>query len=205
MGSYVISESSLTQLANAIREKTGTSKQFSVADMIRAIRGIVSNRDIDGIIERTSTEINIDYVTKIGASAFYGYTSLQSATFDSVRTIGNDAFNGCSSLVSIELPSLAILGARVFNNCTSLTTLDLRDSKLTAIPANSFSGSSLTEIWLPSSVFCSAVQNSFAGCPLASGGSGGTIYVPSRYRTTYESNPGWATIIRSGNNRIVSY
>ena len=205
MKMYVITDERLKEIADAIRSKTGLRKNLSPSEMVEAIYNIVSETDIDGFIDRTATDIGSPTLTKIGANAFYNHTALNSVDFPVVRTIGNDAFNGCTSLTSLNLPSLAILGARVFNNCPNLTTLDLRETSLTAIPANCFTGSGLTTLRLPSSVFCSAVQNSFSGCPLAPGGTGGTIYMPSRFRTSYESNSGWSNVIGSQNNRIISY
>ena len=205
MAMYIISEERLTEIADMIRSKTGGTEPLSPADMVTAIHSIIAQRDIDGLIERTTTVVESTSATKIGANAFYDYAALTDVIFQSVRVIGNDAFNRCTSLSSVELPSLSILGARVFNNCSSLTTLDFRDSRLTAIPANSFSGSGLTTIWLPSSVFCAAVKNSFSGCPLAPDGTGGTIYLPASYRTAYEANTGWAEVIGSTNNRVISY
>ena len=205
MAAYIILEERLTEIADTIRSKTGGTEKLSPADMVAAIHSIVAQRDIDSLIERTATIIESTTATKIGANAFYNYTTLTSVILQSVRVIGNDAFNWCTSLSSVELPSLAILGARVFNNCSALTTLDFRNSRLTAIPANSFTGSGLTTIWLPSSVFCAAVKNSFAGCPLAPDGAGGTIYLPAAYRTAYEANTGWAEVIGSTNNRVISY
>lgn len=205
MSTYVISGERLTELANVIRQKAGLTTPLSLANMVSAVHDIVSEGDIDAIIKREATEVSSRTADKIGSNAFYNYTTLENASFPLVRIIGNDAFNGCTSLSVVELPSLSILGARVFNGCSSLTGIDLRDSRLAAIPANTFYGSDLCTIWLPSSVFCAAVSNSFNGCPLGAGGSGGTIYIPSKYRTTYESNIGWADIISSTNNRIISY
>lgn len=205
MASYIISEERLREIADTIRSKTGGAERLTPADMVAAIHSIVAQRDIDGLIERSTTVVESTTATKIGANAFYNYNTLTDVILQSVRVVGNDAFNWCTSLSSVELPSLSILGARVFNNCSSLTTLDFRSSKLSAIPANSFTGSGLTTIWLPSSVFCAAVRNSFAGCPLAPDGAGGTIYLPASYRTAYEANAGWAEVIGSTNNRVISY
>ena len=45
--------------------------------------------------------------------------------------------------------------------------------------------------------------NAFATSPFASGGAGGTIYVPSDLVSTYEADATWAAVLAlNANNRI---
>ena len=205
MSRYVIDSERLIEIANAIRKKSGLTKKMSPSEMAEIIMNITSADDVDALIGRSKTAIESDTATEIGASAFYNYNTLTKAHFPAVTTVGNDAFYGCNALAEVELPSIRTLGARAFYNCSSLTSIDFENSKLSSIPSNSFYGSNLVEIRLPSSVFCSATSNSFAGCPIGAGGSGGTVYLPSRYRTAYEANSGWSNVIRNSANRIISY
>ena len=205
MSWYLISEAQLKALANAVRAKAGLTEKLRPSEMVDAVSNIVVNGDLDGVIQRSASYVHSDTATSVGPNAFNGYTELEHIDLPLARVIGNDAFTGCTSLSVVNLPSLAVLGARVFNYCSGLTSLDLTNASLTSIPANTFSFSGLRELRLPSSVFCNVAPNAFTNCPLASGGNGGTIYLPSRYRRAYESNANWASVIGSENNTIISY
>ena len=69
-------------------------------------------------------------VTKIGASAFSGCTSLTSLTIPpSVRSLGSSAFSGCTSLTNLTIPpSVTSVGPSAFTGCTSLTRLTIPNS-----------------------------------------------------------------------------
>ena len=68
--------------------------------------------------------------TKIGQSAFYNCTSLESVVVsDSITFIDNFAFSGCGSLESITFgDNVTSFGSSVFNNCSKLLTINVSDS-----------------------------------------------------------------------------
>lgn len=45
--------------------------------------------------------------------------------------------------------------------------------------------------------------NAFNGTPFASGGSGGTLYVPSAQISSYQAATNWSTILGYANNQIL--
>ncbi len=95
-----------------------------------------------------------DYVTTIGAYAFYNCVSLTSIEIPaSVKSIGSYAFHNCRSLTSIEIPNSVIYILNdAFSDCTSLTSMEISDS-VTEIRAYAFWGcTSLTSIEIPNSV-----------------------------------------------------
>ena len=95
-----------------------------------------------------------DGVEVIGASAFYGNTTLTSVTFpDSLKTIEPYAFYGCTKLTAVDLPDgVTTVGAYAFYNCAALTSLDLGKS-LTAVEPYTFNGiAKVTSIVLPDTV-----------------------------------------------------
>lgn len=76
-------------------------------------------------------------VTKIGAGAFMGCTSLEKINFHgncNITEIGDDAFYGCTALKEFKIAkSIKTIGASAFQNCTSVS-LDFSDaSSLTSI------------------------------------------------------------------------
>ena len=104
-------------------------------------------------------------VTSIGASAFWGCSSLTSINIPSTQTsIGEKTFAGCSSLTSINIPSsVTSIDLGAFADCSSLTSINI-PSSVTSIDGSAFSGcSGLTSINIPSSV-TSIRGDAFAGC-----------------------------------------
>ncbi len=118
-----------------------------------------------------------DNVTKIGAYAFTGCSSLTSVTIpggvtsiggwtfsdcisltsvsipSSVTSIGGSAFLGCSSLTSVTIPSgVKTIETGTFRNCTSLTSVTIPSSVKTIGSDAFLNCSSLTSVTIPGSV-----------------------------------------------------
>lgn len=125
----------------------------------------------------------------IGIQAFGQNISLTDISLPTgIACISNNAFAGCSSLQTVQLPqSLGTLGTATFAQCTALTSADLSQTRITTLPAWTFSGcSTLVSISLPSTLtdieegafyYCSALPRislpattnrlasfAFAGC-----------------------------------------
>ena len=64
-------------------------------------------------------------LAKIGNSAFYGCTGLQSFDLNGITEIGTNVFYGCSSLAYINLNGVQTIGDYAFYNCYKLSNLDL--------------------------------------------------------------------------------
>lgn len=83
----------------------------------------------------TSLEnINLENVKVIGhewggSSAFAGCTSLKTVNLESATKILENTFYGCTSLENIKLDNLEVLGAGVFDSCTSLKKIELPSIK----------------------------------------------------------------------------
>ena len=95
-----------------------------------------------------------DNVTKIGAYAFSGCSSLTSVTIPGgVTSIGGSAFLGCSSLTSVTIPSgVKTIETGTFRNCTSLTSVTIPSSVKTIESDAFLNCSSLTSVTIPGSV-----------------------------------------------------
>jgi hypothetical protein len=76
----------------------------------------------------------------IGASAFYGCSSLKSIkTPATVTSIGNQAFYNCSALTSITLPeSLSSIGKYAFRYCSNLEHVYFNGPPPTSVGSNPF-------------------------------------------------------------------
>ena len=88
---------------------------------------------------------------------------------------------GCSSLSELDFPkATAINGTYAFGDCSSLNTLILRANAVVSL----------------------SNKNTFYNTPFASGGTGGTLYVPQALISSYQSANNWSTILGYPNNSI---
>ena len=101
---YLIQGDTLSEIADAIRGKTGSQAAIAVKNMasqidsIQAGGGGSGSGDLDALIAGDTTEILGSSAIQIRPSAFNGLTSLVTAEFLSVRTISEFAFYNCSGL-----------------------------------------------------------------------------------------------------------
>lgn len=106
-----------------------------------------------------------DGITRIGNSAFSGYSSLVTVTFDKdVTVIGNHAFENCTSLADAEIPdSVNYIGESAFSGCTSLPNVVI-PGNVTSISANTFkSCTALTSVTIHDGV-TGIGDSAFWGC-----------------------------------------
>ena len=95
-----------------------------------------------------------DNVTKIGAYAFSGCSSLTSVTIPGgVTSIGGWTFSDCISLTSVSIPSsVTSIGGSAFLGCSSLTSVTIPSSVKTIGTDAFLNCSSLTSVTIPGSV-----------------------------------------------------
>lgn len=123
-------------------------------------------------------------------SAFFKCTALKSlflpnatANTDCIRESGVETLvigstgsvtglERASSLIVADVINSGQIGSQTFALCSALNTIILRSSTLKAL----------------------ANVNVFNGTPFASGGTGGTIYVPSALIASYKAAANWSTV-----------
>lgn len=119
-----------------------------------------------------------------GTSAFQGCTALKGLVLPAQT---NNCYNyfadGCSNMEYYDASPGAINQQNAFRNCPKLATFVIRKTG---------SVCTLNNI------------NNFGGTPFASGGTGGTLYVPSDLVSSYQSASNWSTILGYANNQIKS-
>lgn len=179
--------------------------------------------DIDALIDGSLTSITSN-ATSIRMNIFNGSTALVSASFPEATSIGTTAFQNCTGLTSISLPKVTSGGSQCLRGCTGLTSLTF--PKMTDHGASMFYGCSNLEIIdfgavgsLASGVFtnCSKLKTiilrktsvvtlaavaAFTGTPFSSGGTGGTVYVPSSLISSYQTASNWSTLYASGSGTV---
>ena len=170
MSKALITESVLTDIANAIRTKDGSTATMKPTEMAAKITAIPTggggSEIARKIVERTITEYSDSGVTKVGDYAFQSCATLTSASLSSCENVGYYAFYDCSGLENIDLPKCENINTSAFYNAKKLTGATL--PKCTTLGANAFYNcTSLTSVSLPE---CVTVNNSaFYGCSALAG------------------------------------
>ena len=192
MAEYLIQDTTLTGIADAIREKTGGTDPVAVSDMAGKIEGIHAGGggDIDALIDRSITKISSSSITSIGGSAFQDCSSLTTVDFPVATSIGNYAFQDCSSLTTADFPVVTSIGNYAFYNCKKLTMVDFPVA--TSIGSSAFrTCSKLKSLLLRGNNVCTLNKNVFVAAPISSGT--GYIYVPSALIEQYKASTNWST------------
>lgn len=181
--------------------------------------GALSNNDItvvpDGFCSGTRnqgiTSVSLPNCTAVGANGFYQRQYLSSINLPLCATLGNTAFgySGGSAnphITILVFPSLTKCGMQTFRNMSYLTTFDtLGGTASNAWDTNVFVAcSSLNTFILRQTSGVSPIPNInfLASTPFASGGAGGTLYVPNALISAYQSATNWSTILGYANNSI---
>jgi len=191
MAEYLIQDTTLDAIADAINAKTGGSSAMTPAEMATNIAAIPTgggstNKEYDllqyvqgGIM--TGTYRN-DEVTSLRSYRFQQEQHLTRLEFPNLTSMffGIQICSGCIALESFFAPKLIDLGAREFENCRAMTSFDLRGRTTGSIGGWCFLGcSTLTTLVLrQSNNPISIGQDAFMNTPFDTGKSGGTIYIP---------------------------
>lgn len=123
------------------------------------------------------TTVYLPKMTYVGANAFSGCTSLTNLLFESAEIAYTTCFSGCTNLESVEFgKSVDFIRQNTFKNCAKLKRLILRGERVSTY----------------------SYANIFDGTPFASGGTGGTVYVPQALIPEYEAATNWSTLVAAG-------
>ena len=130
MSEYLIQDTTLTAIADAIREKTGGTDQMTPDQMATEISNIKSGDDgsLKSVIERTVSNPTLPSdLTSIGSYAFSNCTSLALTSLPAgVTSIGSYAFFNCTSLTSITFEGTPkTISSDAFRSCYNLTTINV--------------------------------------------------------------------------------
>ena len=151
MSDYIIDGAILTDIADAVREKTGTIEPIvpeNMAEMLRNVEGDYErgyadgyekgDSNMDGILTRRATTISNDRITYLGIEVFRNYNSLAIADFPNVTSTGVNVFYACYALHTVNLPSLISISSNMFAYSSLLKRLDF--PSVESISGGAFSG-----------------------------------------------------------------
>lgn len=159
MAKVIVTDTHLTDIANAIRDKKGTSDTYKPSEMANAISNIETGIEPIGTLDITengtydvteyaTANVNIANDTSEIEKAIIT-RSITEYHNDTITSIGSCAFHSCSKLTTVSLPNATSLGLSSFNTCSSLVSIEV--PKATSITTQTFYGcDALETLNLPS-------------------------------------------------------
>lgn len=152
MANVLVEETSLSNIASAIRGKNGSTTVYKPGEMAAAITNLPtggsSGGNEDGLLADTVVNYENTTATKIKQGCFKDSTKLATATFTNVSNVGSQAFSNCSELTQVSLPNATVIGNSCFQSSSRLSTVNLTNVNTLADYAFLYC-SSLTSINLP--------------------------------------------------------
>lgn len=189
----------LTNIADAIRSKGGTTDQLTLAGMVDAINAIqTGENEIVQFIENKITNFSNEELTAISDYGFAGKDNIQSLYIPNVVSVGGYAFDGCDTITEIHFekhitfksekrPYMALKGAEnavkiEFNDgfTISMSYVFYNMTKLKAVIIRGDNVSQLSD------------GKNFNGSSIENGT--GYIYVPAVLVDQYKAATNWVTI-----------
>ena len=180
MANVLVEETSLSNIASAIREKSGGSATYKPGEMAAAISNLpTGGNSEDEILTRSgSGEYVNDRIETLGGGAFY-QTNYSTITLSNVKVMdGASIIRFNNNLTSLNLPALTTItctyiepskstkyGSQISNNA-SLTTLNFPNlTTMSDSVAGSFQANpNLVSVSMPSLTTANLMQG-FAYCP----------------------------------------
>lgn len=161
MAEYIVQDTTLTAIADAVRAKKGTTEPIALTDFAAEIESIQSGggsgenklalvvgaQSADNPYDITASDL--EGVTEIKQYTFYGANGLISIELPTTCTsIGTSAFYGCSLLPSVDMPKVTSIGNRTFYGCEALPSVEMPN--VISIGDSAFrSCSALTSVSMP--------------------------------------------------------
>lgn len=219
----IVTKTKLDALATSISEKSGVATPMTIAQMKAAVDGITAaniTQDANGylvldssgmgnypedIATRTALSGHVVIKTDKGV-AEYGLSYFPQVTSIHITTpsLGGYCFQGSTNCTIFVGEGACSGNYNVFYNATGINTVDFSNELTASFSNNYFRYSVLTKLILrKSSVVSLAATGAFNNTPFASGGTGGTLYVPSALISSYQSATNWSTILGYENNQIL--
>lgn len=205
MPDYIIDGAILTDIADAVRAKTGDTGPIIPEEMAAKLlntegdyeRGYAEgyekgDSNMDGILTRQGTTIRNNRITYLGIEVFRNYESLAVVDFPNVTSTGANIFYACYGLRTVNLPKLSAVGINMFAYSSLLKRLDF--PSVESISGGAFSGCArlVTLILRKADAVCTLANvNAFTNTPIAKGT--GLIYVPDNLVEQYKAATNWST------------
>lgn len=171
----------LSAIGDAIREKTGKADKLSLDQMVTEIAAMETGGGADqsiGLVNGTLTTYKSAEITNVRNYAFYYHGTIERIFLPKLESANITAgFRNCAALKVVDIGLSYGIGSATFPSCPVLNTLIIRKAD---------------------GVCALLGVNTFNGTPFASGGTGGTVYVPAALVETYKTATNWSTLYAAG-------
>lgn len=153
--------------------------------------------------------VSLPNATRLKGNCFAYCNKLNSVFLPKVNTIwGNSNFRSCNALEAVAFPSLVncMNSGGQFFDTGGLRVADMGQLHTGGFGNNFFFNcAKFTGLILryTDGVCPLASTGAFTRTPFASGGTGGTLYVPQALISSYQSANNWSTILGYANNQIL--
>lgn len=217
MAEYLVQTGDLTAVANAIREKGGTSELLQFPDgFVSAVAAIETNSGSDAmalLVQGQLTELTDSRVTGIGQShlfyqnsgltlvdlpnaagpcssyAFYNNSALRTCRLPKITSLGVSALYG-AGITETDFSAVESVEQNSLRNCAQVTRLDFPSLKYIN-GTNCFNGcSKLATLILRSETMVAMTAANSLYNTLIAGGTG-YIYVPRALVSAYQADTVW--------------
>lgn len=157
MSKVLVTESYLTDIGDAIRNKNGSTTKYKPSEMAGAINAITAqdNTAVNSIIDRTiSGNYTNNEARSVGKNAFAFCSNLKTVTMGNATDISTNAFYYCPGLTSANFPNVKTVYSSAFNS-SGLTSITF--NKLVTLGSNRdyygiFENTPMTSISIPSTI-----------------------------------------------------
>lgn len=176
MAKRVVDDASLTAVADAIRERAGTTEEMEFPNGFKSAVEEIPDPLLLALNSTLEEYTSAKLTTKIRDGAFSNLPSLKTVNFPNAIGVGSYAFQNCFGLRNVNLPRATYIGGAAFIYCQELTTISF--NSLTDINNRAFeSCKKLTALIIQNRtrVVNLASVGAFIDTPIASGT--GYIYV----------------------------
>lgn len=209
MAKYLVNDSSLAAVADAIRTKGGTTEQLSFpGGFVSAVEGIQAGGggDVSGsILDGSITEYSNSSLKTIRNGGFQA-TKLVSADLPNVTAIGENSFSQCNKLKSVNIPRVTGVQKAAFQGCSSLVFFDLHNVSL-FVQLAFYACTKLTYMVLRKTDGIATLGNQNAlGDTKFFGNISGTGYVlvPTASISQYQQATNWSNLYAKGTCVFIS-
>jgi hypothetical protein len=177
---YLIEGEILQDIADAVREKKGSTDRILTENMASEIRGISGGPTGDGedkfhqFIQGTLTEVTAEDfsgTTVLRSYTFYNHPALERVEFaEDLWDVGSNTFKGCQKLETVDFSKctrVRYLNSYSFQDCISLREIVVK-STVERIDPGTFQGcTSLSSVTFEEGAMCNSV-NMYAFCDCTS-------------------------------------
>jgi hypothetical protein len=189
MAHYKVEESSLTMVADAIRERGETNGPLVFPEGFKsAVESIPDYMDL--FVSVQLTEYRNTTSELIQEYAFYNCRKLKKVEFTNAWTTGYSTFFGCSALETANFPNAWEMSGYAFAKCSSLKRFDSPLLRLIGDSALRKSGIETLIIRKTDGLCTLYNTDTLVDTPIANGT--GYIYVPRALVDSYKAASNWS-------------